>query len=406
MNTMDEQCKKHIAEVNKLLSRKCKKHKNKLSKCEKDQKSCSCADGNSNKVDLVILIDSSTTMAHIAKAVNDAANAGLQAAQQKCKADVRVEWFWVDILEPGSSSSHGLGGAVGNFTESHQVYLENKGITGPFYHDQIDAVTSGFQPYEKGAAAIADISEFFDWRESACRSIFYISDTKLAGYGSNATQNDIAVNLAISIAKTNNVSVFAHRADPSSFIPPMTIAQVDSDYDNLCLSTGGQAENGGAATVALYTKLIAKAVCECKHKCIEVKKPNIKPCISISWGRTACDGLESSDCQTFCIKVCNCYSIVSFCNFIISKIRVTNTNGTAVSILPNGDPVIDPIPLGPICFGDIGPCKKGNPNCVSREFIIMTSGAKPGNYQIHLEGVCFGVKFQYEDKLCYNLEIC
>jgi len=406
LSNMKNQCEKEIIKTNKILAKKYKKNKNKLNPCKGQANSCSCSDSTSNMVDLVLLIDSSTTMESKARIVNSAATAGLQSAKKKCRANIRTVWLWVDKEESGSSSSHGLGGAAGNFTHSHQVYLENLGITGPFYHDQIDSIESPWQPYEKGAAAISDISEYFDWRPNACRSILYISDTKLAGYDSTEIDNDIAVNQAITVANSNNVTIFAHRADNPTFIPPMSITQVDDDYLNLCSSTGGHAETGGISSINLYTSLIEKAVCNCKKKCVDIKKPDVKPCISISWGKTKCDGLESSDCQTFCIKICNCYSNVTFCDLTISQIIVTKPNGHQVPVLPNGDPVINPIPLGPICFGNIEPCTRGKATCVSRQFMIKTNGAKPGNYQIHFNGLCFGVKFDYNQDLCYNLEIC
>ena len=140
---------------------------------------CGCAESSSkSKVDLVILIDSSTTMPNKAAAVNESAPAALEATTKSCGADTRVTWLWVDDQKPGSNTIHGLSTSAGNFTRSHQEYLESVGASGPFYHDTPD---TGYTR-EQGADAIADISEFFDWRAGACRSIFYICDTKLEGY--------------------------------------------------------------------------------------------------------------------------------------------------------------------------------------------------------------------------------
>ncbi|MCG8330484.1 MAG: hypothetical protein MI974_22495 [Chitinophagales bacterium] len=338
--------------------------------------------------------------------INNSINNGLLAAARKCNADIRHIGLWVDGKEPGSTTSQHLGGNTGVFEASHQMYLETLGIESPFYHDEIDNINSFWQPYEKGAAAISDISKYFDWRPDACRSILYFSDTKLAGYGSINTDNDTAVNIAIEIANANGVSLFAHRLDPTTYIGPMNIEEVDEDYKKLCLSTGGYAELGGTASVRLYTRLIEKAICECKHKCILVEKPEIKPCISISWGDTKCDGLESDDCQVFCIKVCNCYSNIAFKDFVIAQIQITDDEGNLVPILPNGHYSVEPVPLGPICFGDILPCVKGQSNCVYRQFMIKTSGAKLGSYQIHLTGICFGIEMNYTDSLCYSIDIC
>lgn len=367
------------------------------------QAGCACAGGSGQGgVDLVILIDSSTTMPTKAAAVNAAAPAALKAAKASCGVDVRVTWLWVDGSKSGVSTSHGLGGSAGNFTQSHQAHLVSIGATGPFYHDIPD---SGYAR-EQGADAIADISKFHNWKEGACRSILYISDTKLEGYTTDFAANVAAVNQAIPVATASNVTVFAHRADDATFIPPMTLAQVDQQYHNLCNATGGAAFTGGAPTTALYTQILEQAICNC-NGCAELAIPEFKPCITVSWGQSECDGMESHDDEIVCITICNCYSNVTFKDVMLGYVFIMDENGKVPPTQPNGDPTTQIYPTGPICFGDICACVAGEDNCVSRQFVILNRGAIAGKYQLEIGYLCFDlVMHSRTEKITKTFEIC
>lgn len=405
-----------IDEINKELLKECSLKQNQLESCD-NHKGCDCPTNDNNNiglVDFVILIDSSSTMQVAIQAVSVGVTQAIKAAKKNCKAKVKATWLWVDSREPGSSNISSISGSSGNFTHSHQKYLEDVvGASGPFYHDINDGVPSSFQPLEKGAAAIADISKFFNWRKKACRSILYISDTKITGYGSNAADNDAAVNLAIPVATSNSVTVFAHRIDHPSWNGPsfptpnlMTTAEIDEDYHNLCNATGGVALTGGLPTTETYSDLALKAICECKKGCKHVEKPELKPCISISWGDSECDCLESNDLEVFCLTICNCTSNITFRDLTIGCISVTDINGKPIPTLPDGTPSVQIIPKGPHCFGDIPPCKKGEKSCISRQFVLLTKGAVNGEYKIKVESICYDLSFSYNEEACYKLKIC
>ncbi|MEI9853027.1 MAG: hypothetical protein WDN24_21700 [Sphingomonas sp.] len=57
---------------------------------------------------------------------------------------------------------------------------------------------------------------------------------------------------------------------------------------------------------------------------------------------------------------------------------VTLPDGGEVPGLPDGTPSVQVVPLGPVCFGDIPPCRDETPGCVSREFVVRTRGARGG----------------------------
>jgi len=189
--------------MNNYLAKQCAAKVNHLEPCDAEtHEGCSCAGGGAgSEVDLVILIDSSSSMTGSANAINDAAEAGLEAAKAECGTDARVKWLWVDTAKPGSSPNHTFSSPpsptqMGNFAQSHQQYLEGIGASGPFYHDQAAGSTSWHG--EQGADAVADLSEFYDWRDNACRSILYISDTILEGVGSNEADMQQLIKLFLS----------------------------------------------------------------------------------------------------------------------------------------------------------------------------------------------------------------
>ncbi len=147
--------------------------------------------------------------------------------------------------------------------------------------------------------------------------------------------------------------------------------------------------------------------CDCNCDCSAVKLPELKPCISVKWGDSPCDCLETDDVEVLCVTVCNCYSNVTFTNLIIGQIQVTDLQGNPVPILPNGQPSIQVIPSGPICFGDIEPCREPKvPSCVSRELVLYTRGAIGKKYRLSFTGICYDVCYHLQTEQCFTLQLC
>lgn len=146
---------------------------------------------------------------------------------------------------------------------------------------------------------------------------------------------------------------------------------------------------------------------ECNCDCVAARLPNLKPCISVAWGDSKCDCMETDDVEVLCVTVCNCYSNVTFNDLTIGQIRITDTDGNPVPTLPDGTPSVQAIPSGPICFGDIAPCKGRNaPGCVSREIVLYTRGAIGKDYRLSFEGVCFTVTQHFQSKQCFIVKLC
>ena len=386
--------------VDSFVRDQCRTKHNHLDHCtEEGAARCPCAD--SGRVDLVILIDGSGSMYHPAQAVSATAPAAIKQALAECPTDLRVTWLVVDNAKPGTSPV-GTGTWTGTqFTQTHEQYLVLHGAPGPFYHNAPAGGTGN--PNEQGADAVADVARFFDWRPGACRAIFYISDTTLDSGGTQDPGDTAATATAIAVAQINQVAVFAHFVTPHQTNNPTATKQ---DYQNLCTQTGGTLYDG-AVSQATYVELLKGAICNaCRRRCVEAPLPDLQPCISVSWGESDCDCLETDDTEVLCITVCNCYSNVTLLGLTISYLWLTDAAGNWVETLPDGTPAVQIHPVGPICFGDIPPCTAEGATCVSREVVLTSRGARSGDYQLEVGGVCFGIGVNYITDDCFKLKLC
>lgn len=402
-------CERLEQSVNEYLRDQWGKKRNSLSHCDDSHEECSCgrpAGGATTKVvDLVILLDSSNSMRGAATAVSNAAADALAAAAKECPSDLRTVWLVVDSAKPGANPPGDLGDItdvlVGPpatlFTQSHQQYLAPLS-TGPFKQDEPQPPGDVTYPGEEGADAIADLCNFFDWRRNACKAIFYISDTKLDGY---SMFDAAAAANAQAAASAHGVVLFAHHIGPATPITPEM-----QNYLDMCNPTGGSVYFGPVDTDQ-YKVLLRNAICNaCGSECKEIELPKIEPCVSIVWGDSDCDCFETDDVETAIVTICNCYSNVSFANVHVAYFNVTMFDGSPVPLLPDGTPSVSIHPVGPVCFGDIGPCRPGAVNCVSREIVIRTRGAKSGKYKILVRGICYQVVLGQLHEECFTLTLC
>ena len=64
--------------------------------------------------------------------------------------------------------------------------------------------------------------------------------------------------------------------------------------------------------------------CDCHCDCVALELPDIHPCISVRWGDSPCDCIETDDVEVACVTVCNCYSNFTFSDLSIGQILVTD----------------------------------------------------------------------------------
>ena len=135
--------------------------------------------------------------------------------------------------------------------------------------------------------------------------------------------------------------------------------------------------------------------------CKPLEIPEVQPEVSISWGASICDGIESDDFEVMSMTICNPFSNIIFQDLTVHKMAVLDASGDPVPLLADGTPSITAVPIGPHYFGDIGPC-----SCVSRQFTIHSRGAKAGEYKVELDGICFNVCLHQDTKACFIFEVC
>jgi hypothetical protein len=381
-------CARVGAAVENYLIREDATKVNHLPHCKGEQ-DCKCSSGHkSGLVDLIVLIDTSTSMAGAASKLSEASTDAIELARKNCPSDLRIVFMGVERIWPNTV-----------FQTNHLAYLQSlhPGVT---FAGQLPIV--GYQ-LEQGANAIEDLSRYYDWRPDACRAIFYLSDEELDGSTplGDTTNEDNVTRAAITAANANQVTVFADFLQNHS-----RGASIYQNYRDLCAQTGGEYYQTGTPSKDEFVAILSEVICKSCGGCKVVPKPDLKPCISISWGDSDCDCAETDDFEVMHITVCNCYSNVTFSNFSIGYIYVTDENGQNVASLPSGSPSVQALPIGPYCFGDIGPCANDKPSCKSRQFVLSTRGAKPGKYRVVLGAVCYDVAFHYDSSACFELTLC
>ncbi len=403
-------CEKKTILINKHLSRICASKFNSFDNC-KDDKNCSCAtnQGRPQKVDLIILIDTSGSMNSVGRNISIAAENALQNIV--CPTDLRLTWL-------------GIAGTFGNsnFEITSRCYLKRFGVCNSFvtpdpsgtFPDCNDLSLDFSNPSlynapaedrEEGARTIIDLCNCFDWRPDACRSIFYISDEPIhRGDAPPAVEVNAQTELAIDAAITNDVTVFTHYIENAT--SSGTIPFDEQNYLDISQNTGGQAFIDRSTSVQQYTNLLNEAICNACGGCKTIDWPQSKPCITVSWGDSDCDCIETNDFEVLCITICNCYENVTFENMKIGHIYVVDENGNQVPYLPDGTPSVEVLPIGPLCFGNIGPCQENQPTCISRQIILRTRGAIGGGYSLKFQNICFEISHSFIEESCFEFELC
>jgi hypothetical protein len=331
-------------------------------------------------VDLVVLIDTSGSMYDEATSLSNDADAAINAAKASCPSDLKVAWFGLE-LESATGWPAGT-----KFTKSHRAYLNGIGIS-----DSDIKCTPGAGGMEDGAAGIMDISDHYDWRPNAARAIFYLGDEALEGGDPQNADDVTAANAAIARAQANGVTVFTYFGTPGAATAD---AQTVAEYERVAKETGGEFFNAAAGNIGDFKNLLEKIICASNTGgCQPAQIPEIRPCFKFRWGDGPKDNIETDDVEIICISACNPYSNITIKGLTVIISVVTNPDGSPVANLPDGSPSVLIKPSYNICFGDIPPCDPKDPDefpCISREFALITRGAKRGDYMLKM-GYCFTV---------------
>jgi hypothetical protein len=282
------------------------------------------------------------------------------------------------------------GGATGTVTIGLDLYQNGVVVA----HDTSPVLTSGSSYcFAIDPAAIPGLDPSLGGFDFVATGAFAIGSTalgtlKVGPGGSTPGAND---DYQIACNRCGDI-----RDDQDAALARRCAAHVNTLRRTRC----GEREEGGDGG-----RIAARGRCDCR--CEPAAFPELRPCISVAWGDSPCDCLETDDVEVLCVTVCNCYSNVTFHDLSIGRVRVTDAAGQPAPLLPDGTPSVQVVPSGPICFGDVGPCREdGRPGCVSRELVLYTRGAVGKEYRLSFEGVCFTVRHAYQDEQCFALPLC
>lgn len=136
--------------------------------------------------------------------------------------------------------------------------------------------------------------------------------------------------------------------------------------------------------------------------------PELAPCFQIHWGDGPKDMIETTDTECLCITACNPYSNVTFKDLTVVISVVTKADGTPVPELPDGTPSVYIKPAKFVCFGDLPPCDPHKPDkqsCLSRELVLVSCGAKEGDYCFKIL-YCYSIHFDLKGVEKFKLPLC
>lgn len=391
-------CEPAIEKLNDALNKGCALRSEFIVNSERG---CATGSGGGGTpiVDLVILIDTSGSMGDEATELSNAATQAITAAQQSCPSDLRVCWFGIE----GTWSNT-------RFSQSYRNYF--KGQAAPNKDDcqysdtpLTDADLKGYiADREDGAAAIIDLSEHFDWRPDAARAVFYLGDEALERGGPQNADDYAAADAAIAVVQKKGVTVFTYFGTP---FYPETAAETSAEYRRLAESTGGQFFNAPADNLGGFKAILEQIICaSVQSNCIEASLPKLQPCFKLMWGDGPEDRIETDDLELMCIKASNPYNNVTIKDLVVLISVVTEEDGSNVPSLPDRTPSVYVKPLYATCFGDLAPCDEDNPDdsSVSREFVLVSRGAKEGKYQLFL-AYCYSIEIAYADIDSFGIDL-
>lgn len=206
------------------------------------------------QVDLVVVIDTSSSMRDEAKGLSEAVETAIAAAKSSCPSDLRVTYLGIE----------------GHFKETRFEQTVRDYLTGTVKvaedvlrgRKRGTVALGGAQ--EDGARTIEDVSLHFDWRSQASRAIFFLGDESLEGGNEDSKQDqeDIeAANRAIAVAKDAKVKVHTYLG--TSRVKAAVKQAMTSEYARVAQETGGQAFTS-QDSINGFTELLQKVICGSK----------------------------------------------------------------------------------------------------------------------------------------------
>lgn len=204
-------------------------------------------DAREVRTDLVVVIDTSESMEDEAVELSAAIETAIETAERSCSGHVRHCCFGIEGTWDGT-----------HFKQSYREYLERLGRGGDLAGRRF---TGDERVKEDGAAAVQDLARYFDWREGAIRTIFYLGDEGLQGGDPRTEADGRAADSAIAAARLERVRVFTYFGTPLSYSDSDNTQANIADYRKLAVSTGGEAYTAPANDLGGFERVLASVIC-------------------------------------------------------------------------------------------------------------------------------------------------
>ncbi len=356
-------------------------------------KPCGAGIEPSTMVDLVVIMDTSDSMADEPDP-SAAERTARQTVAHKCPCDLRIVWLGLEGVWAGTK-----------FTRSIREYLYGLGVPDDDIEGSLRDTLPNQGAQEEGAAAIIDVSRHFDWRPDATRAIFFLGDEGLQG-GNPQDEADIAAaNRAIEIALSHAVSVSTYTGTALDAEHPDP--DIQAEYARIAAKTKGLSYAAPIEHAGGFEKVLPEIVCAATGGgCGNIAIPDIRPCFELHWGDSPRDLIETDDIEVLCLVAHNPYPNVTLKDVNVVLTDLTDEEGNPVAILPDDSPSVFITPGEFLCFGDLPPCdpKKPKAGRVAREIVLLSRAARPGIYVLSLY-YCHSVAYVVQESEHFALEL-
>jgi hypothetical protein len=211
-------------------------------------------------VDLVIVIDSSTSMKPDATSLSNSVSAAIEAAKSKCPSDLKVSYLGIE-----GKFSDSL------FRTTIREHLTKLGVAESAIRGRKRGTVTSGGAQEDGGRAIEDVVTHNDWRPNAKRALLLLGDEGMEG-GDNVDAEDIAAaNKAIEVAKAGNTRVHTYLA--KSGADEKTRKANQAEFARVAAETGGKAFTY-EDTLQGFQELLEEVICASKQP----EQPVVEDC--------------------------------------------------------------------------------------------------------------------------------
>jgi hypothetical protein len=200
-------------------------------------------------VDLVIVMDSSTSMKPDATSLSNSITAAIDAAKTKCPSDLKVTYLGIE-----GKFSDSL------FRTTIREHLTKLGVAdGDMRGRKRGTVASGGAQEDVGRA-IEDVVNHNDWRAGTKKAIFVLGDEAIDG-GDPFEQADIdAANTAIAVANAGDTRVHTYLAKGDAKYQ----AQNKGEFARVAAETGGQSYTYEDTLDSGFQAMLESVICASK----------------------------------------------------------------------------------------------------------------------------------------------